>query len=181
MYNSIKDSRLSKDNRAISKMQSIGFAIIVCIAIAVGVYYAFLASPATVPPPQPPITSPPDLVVTKIVIDPAQPPAMQYFRVEVWVANEGETRSGSYNLLMHMKDWKDNYYFLPGSGGYLQGKFPQDPVNPKQNVLAWESDLLLVNEAGWHTIYVEIDPVDFTDGNYNNNDFDQGFEAIGGY
>jgi len=110
------------------------------------------------PPPQ----QLPDLSVASVDIFPSEPRAGERFTAVVYVANIGSASSGEYDLAMNMKD-------VSRGSAYPVGTFRQSPLQPGEQVAAWSSDQLMVNEPGAHQFRVEIKPFNFNDRNEQNN------------
>ena len=104
----------------------------------------------------------PDLSVASVDIFPSEPRAGERFTAVVYVANIGSASSGEYDLAMNMKD-------VSRGSAYPVGTFRQSPLQPGEQVAAWSSDQLMVNEPGAHQFWVEIKPFNFNDGNEQNN------------
>lgn len=117
-------------------------------------------TPTTEPTPQ----QLPDLSVASVDIFPSEPRAGERFTAIVHITNKGSTPSGDYDLAMNMKDVSHDFT-------YPVGTFRQSPLQPGEQVAAWSSDQLMVNEPGAHQFWVEIEPFNFNDGNEQNNKY----------
>lgn len=162
-------SMFFRDKRAVSKMLVLGIGIVISVAIALGAYYVLgpllFSTPAN--PTPTPTPSPPDLQVWKIEIDTPEPRQYSAFQYSVWMVNVGGTKSGWYDLNICIKDTSHGEY-------YYKGPFRLKPVDPtyltNQAVLVLEGECI-PNEPGWYEISAQIIPVDFEDGDENNNIF----------
>lgn len=144
---------------------------IVVVAAVVGAYLLMSGSnaPSNTPSPTPPPTEtptetpkPPDLEVREIFIVPSQPQAGEYFSAQVEIANIGETKSGSYDLALKIKDVSRGWT-------YPIGTFQQVPMYPNEYYWVWQSDHLRVDSGGAFQLWAEIIPIGFEDGDDYNN------------
>jgi predicted small lipoprotein YifL len=104
----------------------------------------------------------PDLTVSRIEVFPAQPRAGQRFTLNIYVQNAGQAPSGAYDLAVSLKNTSRNL-------SYPIGTFRQQALRPGENVAAFTSQDMLVNEPGSFQALIEIKPFEFRDGNNQNN------------
>jgi hypothetical protein len=104
----------------------------------------------------------PDLVVSQIEVFPVYPQAGQFFSVNVYVSNQGQAPSGSYDIAIDIED-------VSHGGTYPIGTFRRGAVNPGENYCAYTSTNVRVNDPGDYRVNVDIIPFQFEDGSTWNN------------
>jgi hypothetical protein len=163
----IKKRGGNKKMKRKNMMSLITIVAVVAVAISAGCNGPLPPPPP--PPPSPPSETPtpppqqlPDLSIAFVEIYPSEPQAGERFTAAVYVANIGNAPSGEYDLAMHVRD-------VSRDSTYPVGTFRQSPLQPGEQVVAWSSDQLMVNEPGAHQFLVEMEPINFNDGNEKNN------------
>ena len=111
---------------------------------------------------QPETNPEPDLVISSINVYPEQPTSGQHFTFNVYVKNQGNAKSGEYDLAIFIKDISRNLT-------YPVGTFRNSALHPGDNVAAFSKNNQLVNDRGSYQIHCEIKPFLFDDGNTDNN------------
>jgi len=130
----------------------------------------FFKSGSTSPPkssPTPPATKP-DLEISNIGTEPYPPKVGELFFIQVRVINIGEAKSGSYKLDVLIHDKTNQYSYG------IAGQVDQGPLEPGEDRL-WDKWIPVGGELKWeghHTLYAEVTPVGFEDGDNSNNKFE---------
>ncbi len=174
-----REKSVINSDLAISKVKAVSLVVLACVLVAVIVYFGsqalnFSGFPATSPTSQPGLA---DLQISNIEVVTEQPREQEVFQFRVWMMNTGESRSGSYDLNIDVIDTTHGQH-------YYRGTHRLGPVDPSyltnQAVLVYEGDCQ-PNDPGLYQISAQVTPVDFQDGDKNNNSFtSESFSVLSG-
>jgi hypothetical protein len=138
--------------------------LIIVTAIIVGILFLTVIPPDS--------TGKPDLTIDSVEIYPSKPKAGEFFAVTAYIVNIGDGRSGQCKVNMYLTDLLRNQdYKLVGESSHYAEIYPGEQIK-------WTHPHSPLNEPGDYQFRLEIETLDQSDANYENNVYDWNFTVI---
>jgi len=117
-------------------------------------------------------TGKPDLTIDSVEIYPSKPKAGELFTVTAHILNIGDGRSGQCEVKMYLTDLLGNHdYKLVGESSHYAEIHPGEKIK-------WTHAHAPLNEPGDYQFRFEIEPLEKSDANYENNVYQWNFTVI---
>lgn len=117
-------------------------------------------------------TGEPDLTIDSVEIYPSKPKVGEFFTVTAYIVNIGDGRSGQCEVKMYLTDLLGNHdYELVGESSHYAEIYPGEKVE-------WVHAHAPLNESGDYQFRFEIEPLEKSDANYENNVYQWNFTVI---
>jgi hypothetical protein len=117
-------------------------------------------------------TGKPDLTIDSVEIYPSKPKVGEVFTVTAYIVNIGDDRSGQCIVKMYLTDLlRNNDYKLVGESSHYAEIYPGEKVE-------WVHTHAPLNEPGDYQFRFEIEPMEKSDANYENNVYQWNFTVI---
>ena len=104
----------------------------------------------------------PDLGVYWKYVEPSNVEIGQFFKAEAWVRNDGNGKSGNFRVKV--------YFHSPFYDDYSLGDISVYGLKQNEEKQVFFRDDLRLWDEGTHQIIIEVEPTDFTDKDYTNNE-----------